>query len=50
MSNWVDFFEGECRDLAVPAGRCEVFVEGGDSEGGVASVWLGEAKIQSGGA
>lgn len=28
MSNWVDFFEGECRDLAVPAGRCEVFVEG----------------------
>jgi len=28
MSNRVDFCQGECKDLAIPAGRCEVFVEG----------------------
>ena len=28
MSNRVDFYQGECKDLAIPAGRCEVFVEG----------------------
>jgi len=27
MSNRVDFYQGECKDLAIPAGRCEVFVE-----------------------
>ena len=29
MSNRVDFFQGECKDLAISAARCEVFVEGG---------------------
>jgi hypothetical protein len=29
MSNRVDFFQGECKDLVIPAARCEVFVEGG---------------------
>ena len=28
MSNRVDFYQGECKDLAIPAGRCEVFIEG----------------------
>jgi hypothetical protein len=28
MSNRVDFYQGECKDLAIAAGRCEVFVEG----------------------
>jgi len=28
MSNRADFFEGECRDLAIPAGRCEAFLDG----------------------
>jgi len=28
MSNRVDFFESECSQLAIPGGRCEVFVEG----------------------
>ncbi len=28
MSNRVDFYQGECKALAIPAGRCEVFVEG----------------------
>ena len=28
MSNRVDFHQGQCTDLAIPAGRCEVFVEG----------------------
>jgi len=27
MLNRVDFYQGECKDLAIPAGRCEVFVE-----------------------
>ncbi len=28
MSNRVDFYQGEHKKLAIPAGRCEVFVEG----------------------
>ena len=28
MTNRVDFYQGECKELAIPAGRCEVFVEG----------------------
>ncbi len=28
MSNRVDFYQGDCTELAIPAGRCEVFVEG----------------------
>jgi len=28
MLNRVDFYQGECKDLAIPGGRCEVFVEG----------------------
>ncbi|HIJ71603.1 MAG TPA: hypothetical protein HPP87_09615 [Planctomycetes bacterium] len=28
MTNGVDFYQGACTDLAIPAGRCEVFIEG----------------------
>ena len=28
MTNRVDFYQGDCTELAIPAGRCEVFVEG----------------------
>jgi len=28
MTNRVDFYQGECKGLAIPAARCEVFVEG----------------------